>query len=179
MKGLLAVNAIPRTSWEALFYVLFPDETDASSILRTDSLSKSLHRSCQKGTLPYKIHISLTLCHLVFKLNYLQFHKKEPSSVKTQKCFISSEQRSYSCTEVTKNLCIPWPISRKSGESNKSIGPLDHTVWGSKAGKQEKLLLNAGIKLPTINLSNMVMVSSSCAKINGRNWQNNIYEVAL
>lgn len=133
---------------------------DASSILRTESLSKSLHRSCQKGKLPYRTHVSLTLCHLVF--NLLQFHQQKPSVITVQKCFRSSGQRCYSYQRWQKNLHVPWPTNRKLEESNKSIEPLHNTVWGSKSSQQEKLLLNAAIKLSPRYVSNGNCVCYFC-----------------
>lgn len=71
---------------------------------------------------------------------------------------------------MTENLCIP---QTETEESNKSAEPLHKAVWGSAASQQEKLLLNASIKMPARNVSSTETMAG-CAKTNGT-----VYEVAL
>lgn len=82
-----------------------------------------------------------------------------------------------------KKPASPTAHKQKIGET--LTNPLNHftTPFGeakqTNRGKKKIPLLNAGIKLPTRNVPDMVTVSASCAKINGRNCGNNICAVGL
>lgn len=164
LKGLLAANAIPCTSWEALFYVLFPQlmlhqywGQNPSASLSTDLARKA---NFHTGHMSARLFVTLSLITSVSPTEDIGNYSSEVLQILRKKdvTLIKADR---------KTLHVPKPTNRKLEESNKPIEPLHNRVWGSKSSQQEKLPSNAAIKLSTRNVSNGN--SATSVKINGSN----------